>query len=136
MLGELLCEMKGKVGKVIEIGQTLEGARFDIPVSWRIEGPNIRGKMETVDYYTARADGVGVVDARGIITTDDGEIIAEKHSGYAIKTEQENIYSVAGTATYLTASKKYEKLNRTIAVFDGTYNGKTGELDIKSYEWK
>ena len=136
MLGQLLAEIRGKVLEVIELGKTPAGNRMDIPVEWQVKTPAGKGTMRTVDYFLMRDTGVGVLDVHGILTMDDGSRIAVSSQGYAVPTGTEGVMHIKEVTVYLTSSKAYEYLNNTIAVVEGTYYAKTGEIELKAYEWK
>jgi hypothetical protein len=69
------------------IGVTPEGIRvnwFWYPAEGEIIGPKIRGKVRQMggDWMTIRRDGVGIIDVRATIETDDGALLYVSHHGH------------------------------------------------------
>ena len=131
MQGELLYELKGKFTGAVEIGAVPEGMRINFPVAGDISGPKISGKIEGVDYVLIRADGVGLLHAHAVVTTDEGDPISVDVSGFATPTQEEGRYDLKEAVTFRTGSKKFAWLNTTQAVGEGFTNTKTGELYVK-----
>lgn len=69
------------------IGVTPEGIRvnwFWYPAEGEIIGQKIRGKVRQMggDWMTIRRDGVGLIDVRATIETDDGALVSVSHHGH------------------------------------------------------
>ena len=68
------------------IGPVAEGLRLNIYVTGAtVDGPRMKGKVLPVgaDWLTVRTDGVGVLDVRATIETDDGALIYTYYKGVA-----------------------------------------------------
>lgn len=68
------------------IGPVAEGLRLNMYVTGgQAEGPKIKGKILPVgaDWLTVRMDGVGILDVRGTLQTDDGALIYTYYTGIA-----------------------------------------------------
>ncbi len=68
------------------IGPVAEGIRINFYVtSGEVSGPKLRGKLRPVggDWLTLRTDGVGILDVRATLETDDGALIHTSYSGVA-----------------------------------------------------
>jgi hypothetical protein len=66
------------------IGPVPEGIRANFYISGGpVSGPRLRGRMRAVgaDCFLMRADGVGVLDVRATIETDDGALIEVCYGG-------------------------------------------------------
>ncbi len=83
-MGELLYEAEIHFTKVVEygvsiesissgdIGDPLEGARFDQTFHGDLHGPRLNGTISGIDYLYVRADGRFQLHIHAQITTDDG----------------------------------------------------------------
>ena len=68
------------------IGPTPEGLRLNLYIAGgEVSGPRINGKVLPVgaDWLTVRSDGVGVLDIRATLETDDGALIYVAYQGMA-----------------------------------------------------
>jgi hypothetical protein len=66
------------------IGPTTEGIRMNYYVTGgEVTGPKLRGKIRPVgaDWFTLRPDGVGMLDVRATIESDDGALIYVTYRG-------------------------------------------------------
>jgi len=82
---EFLFRLTAMLGEPITIGDTLQGTRVVVPVTGgTCEGPYHKGTLvgPGADWVVVRSDGVGVLDVRGQIRTDDGASIFVSYSGY------------------------------------------------------
>jgi hypothetical protein len=99
------------------IGQVPEGVRTTFYISGgTVEGPNIRGTIKPVgaDWFVLRSDGVGELDVRATIETDDGELIYVSYKGLADMGAAEP--KIITNPVFRTASEKYSWLNSVFAV--------------------
>lgn len=95
-----------------------------------VAGPKIRGRLiaPTADWLRMMPSGVSRFDARGLIETDDGELISLSFGGVMHVEPQiaerlsrgeilkaEDCYSIT-TPTFQTGSQKYAWLNRIQAI--------------------
>ena len=66
------------------IGPTPDGLRLNIYITGgEVSGPKIQGKILPVggDWFTLRPDGIGVLDVRATMKTDDGALIYVSYHG-------------------------------------------------------
>lgn len=84
---EFICSYTALLDPKFEvIGETPEGIRFNLLVTGgEVRGPKIKGKVRPVgaDWFTIRKDGVGLLDVRTTIETDDGALIYNSYQGVA-----------------------------------------------------
>lgn len=69
------------------IGQTPDGIKVNwywSPVEGVVAGPKVTGKVRHIggDWMTIRRDGVGLMDVRATIETDDGALLFVEYPGY------------------------------------------------------
>ena len=67
------------------IGPVAEGLRLNVNVTGgKVEGPRIQGKFIPVgaDWLTVRTDGIGVLDVRATIQTEDNALIYLYYKGF------------------------------------------------------
>ena len=75
---EFLCELTATLGDMQEIRLTPHGVRMIAPITGGfVKGPKINGEVLVfgADWLLFRSDGVGEIDVRGTLQTDDGELI-------------------------------------------------------------
>lgn len=98
------------------------------------QGDRLHGKIlpHGADWYLTRPDGVGELNVRVLLQTDDGEIIYMQSQGFLRYAREvakrvlsgsanpEEYYLREGTA-FETASEKYQWLNSIVAVGIGWY---------------
>jgi hypothetical protein len=130
---EFLFEMKAGLGEppTVNVGTTPHGTRVIIYVTGgTFEGPKIKGEVLPGggDWVLARPDGVGVLDVRGALRTDDGEIIYVYYRGLNYMPPEVAARAAKGeavdpsesyfrtTPVFETASEKYSWLNKLVAV--------------------
>jgi hypothetical protein len=68
------------------IGEVSEGIRINFYVAdGKVEGANVKGRFRSGggDWFTLRRDGVGILDVRGTIETEDGALIYISYTGVA-----------------------------------------------------
>lgn len=141
--------MEGSLTGGTPIGPVTDGVRADNTFRGTIvEGDLLGGHVDGVDYFRVRADGVGIVDGREVITLDDATIAVELHgyalppAGMAVPSPEELAspdftwpdadFTIEAFATFETASPEHAHLNRTTVVHSGTVNMATGALVIEA----
>lgn len=120
---EFLCDIEADLSVPELIGSVPEGVRTTFYLEGgTFEGPKVRGKIKPVgaDWFVMRSDGVGQLDVRATLETDDGELIFVYYTGLvdiqgAVSqgAEEPRIYT---NPAFRTSSEKYSWLNSTFAV--------------------
>ena len=128
---EFLCDVQADLEEPLPIGFTPHGVRMIYIVKGgTVSGPNIKGNLlpPAADWILLRPDGVGEIDVRGTIRTDDGELIYMYYRGILHITPEvferiqkgESVdpseYYFRTTPIFETGSDKYGWLNRIVAV--------------------
>ncbi len=121
---EHLASYKARITDVINFGKTPLGSRVDVHFDGELAGEKISGRMRGVDYILVRSDGVGEINVRAAITTDDCVNISVEISGYGEKNGDIRDSRV----TFLTDHEKYRWLTSKIIVGKG--KSANGELLI------
>jgi hypothetical protein len=134
---EFLCTVAANVDwrQVIDVGATPHGIRQIVYIKGgTFEGPKIKGVVLPGggDWFVRRADQVVEVDVRCVLRTDDNHLIYCRLRGINEMTPDVAIKAIRGesidsskyyfrvTAVIETGSKKYEWLNRIVAVGVGS----------------
>ena len=120
------------------IGPIAEGIRVNFYVTGGLfNGPKITGKLRPVggDWLTIRKDGIGILDVRATMETDDGALIYIAYTGtldlgpggyknFAEGKIPEFITLTVSSRMY-TANPKYEWVNRSQYVQVGEFERDT-----------
>ena len=84
---EHICSIKATLENPPEvIGPTPEGLRLNVYITGgEVRGPRLNGRLRPVgaDWLTIRSDGVGVLDIRATMETEDGALIYVAYQGLA-----------------------------------------------------
>jgi hypothetical protein len=84
---EHICSIKATLENPPEvIGPTPEGLRLNLYITGgEVWGPRLNGRLRPVgaDWLTIRSDGVGVLDIRATMETEDGALIYVAYQGLA-----------------------------------------------------
>ncbi|MBL0923380.1 MAG: DUF3237 domain-containing protein [Sphingomonadaceae bacterium] len=133
---EFLFEARVALAEPMHVGQTPDGYRMIVNVAGgKFEGPKIRGEvvpMSGADWSRIRADGVGALDVRMCLKTDDGALVYVHWHGLMVFPPEEQEYALdfakaddpAGAHRYYfraspqfeTADERYAWLNKSICV--------------------
>jgi hypothetical protein len=130
---EFLCTVAAYVDwrNVIDLGATPHGIRQIIYIKGgKFEGPKIKGVVLPGggDWFVRRADHVVEVDVRCVLRTDDNHLIYCGLKGINEMTAEVAVKAITGqsidswnyyfrvTTVIETGSKKYDWLNRIVAV--------------------
>ncbi|RMF24760.1 MAG: DUF3237 domain-containing protein [Deltaproteobacteria bacterium] len=126
------------------IGPVPEGVRMNLYVTggW-FRGERISGKVLPVggDWLTLRADGVGQLDVRATVETDDGALVYTWYSGLLYLGEEQRRalergempggpFRLVTAPMYRTADSRYAWLNQVMAVGRGWSDGSTVEYRV------
>jgi hypothetical protein len=135
---EPLFTMRLNVGydQAVPVGEVPIGRRAIFPVDGgTFEGPKMRGRVLPggADWVHFRSDRAMIIDVRTALETDDGAVISMAYVGLAHAEDPEmwarfarreitpyEAISIRTTPRFETAHPRYEWLNRTIAVANGT----------------
>ncbi len=126
---EYLCTAEAELEAAQPVGKSPHGTRMIVYVkSGIVKGPKINGKVLPGggDWYLVRPDGVGEVDVRATIETDDGALIYTHYKGVI---DSKNGY-FRTTPRYETSSEKYAWINSIVAVGVGSSIDKGVRYDI------
>lgn len=130
-----LFEIQLQVPAIVDIGTTPLGRRRIATVTGgEFHGERLRGSVVGApagDWLLQRSDGVTVLDVRLLLRTDDGEHIYMSYRGVrhgpadvmarlaAGETVDPGTYYFRIAPVFETAAKKYEWLNKVVAVGTG-----------------
>ena len=98
---------------------------------YRFDGDRIRGAARSTpatDWVTVRAGGLGTVDARMLLETDDGALILVRYEGRIVYSE--NGATVIIAPTFETNDERYDWLNSVQAIGKGQRVGTTLVYEI------
>jgi Protein of unknown function (DUF3237) len=119
---EPLFEITAEIAPPIVIPDTPDGTRVIVHVAGgKFEGPRIKGTVlaSGADWFLMRPDGVGVIDVRLALKTDDGENIYMTYTGRA-KMGPSGPTGLATAPTFAASTKgKYAWLNGVQAFAEG-----------------
>ena len=121
---QLLFEMSAELAEPIVINSTPDGDRIVLQVTdGQFKGPRIRGRIlpSGGDWLVLRPDGIGVVDVRLVLETDDGERIYMVYRGLVNDiTGAREPTKIRTAPTFATSTKgKYAWINAVQAVAEG-----------------
>ncbi len=111
-----------------------------------VKGPQLNGTLLPGggDWPVMRSDGVGEIDARFVIKTDDNELIYAYYRGIIVMSPEVGMrvqsgerldpseYYMRTTPIFETGSEKYAWLNKIICVGVGTFE--LGRVSYKVYK--
>jgi hypothetical protein len=147
--GRLVYRFEGKLTDSKPVGPVTDGVRADNSFEGTItEGTLLGAHVRGIDYFRVRADGVGVVDAREVVTLGDQTVAVRVH-GYIVPPtglptpSLEELsspdfvwpdvpFSIEALATFETAVPELAHLNRTTVVHTGSVNMATGQLVVEA----
>lgn len=128
------------------IGPTPAGLRVNFYITGgRATGPRVNGALRPVggDWLTIRTDGVGILDVRATIETDDGALIYAAYTGVGdlgeggyerfLQGDLPDKVPLRLTPRFLTAHPKYQWINRVQCVNIGDVNLTTFEVNYDVY---
>jgi hypothetical protein len=128
---ELLYTLTADLGPPTTVGATPHGTRLIVPVTGgSFQGPRLTGRILPGggDWLLVRPDGVGELDVRATLETDDGALLYVTYRGYISRVfellprwsqgeeiPREEHYFVT-TPYFETAAPAYDWLQRTVVV--------------------
>ncbi|HEU4412366.1 MAG TPA: DUF3237 domain-containing protein [Polyangiaceae bacterium] len=133
---DFLFEARVPLAPPMHLGQTPEGDRMIVNVAGgRFRGPRLSGEivpMSGADWARVRADGVGALDVRMCLRTDDGALVYVRWHGLMVADGANLAYAMdfakpddpAGAHRYYfrtsprfeTGDARYAWLNRVVCV--------------------
>ena len=133
---EFLYEITANLDAPLAIGENPHGNRQIVPITGgTFEGPRLKGKVlpnTGADWLLVRPDGVGELDVRVTVQTEDGALIYVTYRGYLTKVfeliprwaageqiPQEEYYFVI-TPYFETSAAQYAWLQQVVAIGMGT----------------
>jgi len=132
---EFLYELSAYLESPLAIGENPRGNRQIVPVTGgSFEGPRLKGKVLPggADWLLVRPDGVGEIDVRATLQTDDGALIYVAYRGYLTKVAEllprwaageqiphEEYYLVA-TPYFETSAAQYAWLQQVVVIAMGS----------------
>lgn len=132
------------------IGLTPSGVRLDAQFTGRItDGPLTGCTVEGIDYLLIRPDGVGVIDARQLVSDGNRVIAAVRAAGYvfapslvpdlvvladpAFQWPDEDLPLHGAHFWELADAAGFSRAASTVYGFNGTLNVATGALEISGH---
>ncbi|HEX6328541.1 MAG TPA: hypothetical protein VFZ72_18385 [Jiangellaceae bacterium] len=146
---ELVYRLEGSLADLYPIGLFPEGLRFHNDFSADIvEGPFKGGRIFGLDQFLVRPDGVGVIVAHEVVEGADARVAFDIR-GYVLPPAGLQMpplevlaspgfefpdldFRVLATALMRTADPRFDHLNQTVVVNEGTVNLGTGRLAIEA----
>lgn len=146
---DIVYRLEGKLADLYPIGLFPEGIRFHNDFSADIvAGPFAGGRIFGLDQFLVRPDGVGVVVAHEVVETAQTRVAFDIR-GYVLPPEGLEMpplevlaapgfefpdvdFRVLATAMMRTADPRFEHLNRSVVVNNGTVNLGSGRLVIEA----
>ena len=126
------------------IGPTPEGLRMNIYITGgEVKGTHLNGKVLPVgaDWLTVRSDGVGILDIRATLETDDGAFVDMDYDGIATFTDEQINGLLKGTfpeevhclttSRFETGHSSYLWLNKIKACASGKAFFKGNDISIE-----
>ena len=132
-----------KITEVIEYGDKLtdimageapclNGANFDLHVIADTVGI-LAGTTRAVVTMTIKPNGVTLLRIHEALTLNNGECIQLEGSGISLPGEKAGWIKAKGTFSFFTASKSYDWVNTTLAVFEAWGDPAGSEFNLKVY---
>ena len=147
--GDLIYRFEGSLGELYPLGIFPEGIRFHNQFEGTVvAGPFAGGRIFGLDEFLLRPDGVGEIVAPEVVDTGDARIGLQVR-GYVVPPEGMEVpaleliaspgfqfpdvdFRVTGSALIRTVHPAHTRLNRTVAVLEGTVNMATGRLQVEA----
>ncbi len=137
MLGNLICEERGKVTRLRVLHQ--EGAGPKVEVSFQATGKMLGLDESDMGTYVTivREHGNGVMygQGEGVFMTQGGEMVTWSGNGVGRFTGQGSSVSFRGVAYYQTASERFARLNGLAGIYEYETDGE-GNVGLKVWECK
>lgn len=132
-----LFTMVAELEDPILVGNTPAGLRLIYEVaSGSIDGERIRGKLKgkaAADWLTVGPDGIGTVDVRALIETDDAALVCIQYLG-RVDASQGPGQPIRIAPRFETSDPRYAWLNVVQAVGRGELVGSTLTYEVASID--
>jgi hypothetical protein len=134
MLGEMIGETQGKItgNRVLPSDGQAPKVESSFQDTGKILGVDI---TEIATYWSQIRGDKLYGEGQGVIMTEDGETACWTGFGVANFTGKGSATSWRGSLYYQTSSKKLERLNNAVVVFEYEVD-ENGNTDAKIWEWK
>ena len=134
MLGELICELRGK--RTARRVLSTDGGGFKVEVSFEDSGKMLGVEANDIGTYSSvsRPDGSLYGEGQGVQLTPDGGMATWKGQGVG-KFLAGGAVSYRGAIYYSTATPKLARLNSIAGVFEFEVDA-SGNTHSKIWEWK
>lgn len=147
--GELIYRFEAQLSAMYPVGIFPEGIRFHNEFDGRIvDGPFAGARIFGLDQFLLRPDGVGEIDAPEIVEADERRVSLHVR-GYVVPPEGMQMpplevvaspgfafpdvdFRVTGSALMKTVAPGCTRLNRTVAIIEGTANLSSGRLRVEA----
>ena len=137
MLGDLICEERGKVTGLRVLSHEGEGPK----VESSFQGSGKMLGIEESDmgtYWTiVRTHGSGTMygEGNGVLMTKGGEMVTWSGNGVGRFTGQGSGVTFRGVVYYQTASERLARLNGLAGIYEYETDA-AGDVTLKVWEWK
>ncbi len=130
---------RGRLTRITAIGLVPDGLRLDVAFAGTItDGPLAGCDMEGIDYLLIRPDGTGVVDARELVTTDQGIGTGLHATGYIVPPFAMPELSVLADPAFvwpdvdlpMHGSSRVQTTDSALAAATRTVYGWTGTVNV------
>src|SRR5215207_8889163 len=147
---DLVYRFEADLTEVVPVGLVPEGIRLDVYFTGQVvEGPLSGATLRGIDYFLLRSDGIGVVDAYELISTDADQHVSTHAQGYITPPPEVQLppsevllspdfrwpdvsLPTHGFVLCHTGAEDLAWMNRTALAFEGTVNVGTGKLVIEA----
>lgn len=147
--GDLIYRFEARLADLYPLGIFPEGIRFHNQFAGEIVGGPFTGaRILGLDEFLLRPDGVGEIVAPEVVDTGDRRIGLQVR-GYVVPPDGMEMpplevvaspgfefpdidFRVTGAALIKTTAAGCERLNRTVAIIEGTANLATGKLVVEA----
>jgi hypothetical protein len=142
----LVFRFEAGITEMIPVGLVPEGVRIDAYFSGHIvEGALSGASLRGIDYLLLRSDGIVVIDAHDVISTDSGQHISVHAQGYITPPSEVQLpppevmlspefrwpevpLPLHAFVLSRTGAKELAWMNRTVLGAEGTVNVGTGQI--------
>jgi hypothetical protein len=140
---------RADVTRITPIGLTALGLRLDVGFAGSISEGRLAGSsLEGIDYLIIRPDGVGVIDAREVISDGDRVVAAVRAEGYIVPPFPVPELSVLadpdfqwpdvdlpihGAAFWETSEEDISTAAATVYGFTGSVNVASGVIKVSAH---